>query len=147
MLDTFSGPPLYQLYICFPTGESIPTKIRNNPKFFLYFQDAIGAIDGSHIPVVPPSSCHEQFCNHKGFLSQNALFICNFNLRFTYVLSGWEGSATDARVYDDAISNDLQIPHGKYLLADAGYPLQSQLLVPYRGVCYHLAEWGCANVQ
>ena len=53
----------------------------------------------------------------------------------------------DACVYDDAILNDLQIPHGKYLLANARYPLQSQLLVPYRGVHYHLAEWGHANIQ
>ena len=147
MLDAFSGPPLYQLYIRFLTGESIPTKIRNNPKFFPYFQDAIGAIDGSHIPVALPSSCCEQFHNCKGFLSQNALFICNFDLQFTYILSGWEGSATDACVYDDAISNDLQIPHGKYFLTGAGYPVQSQLLVPYQGVHYHLAEWGCANVR
>ena len=68
-------------------------------------------------------------------------------MRFTYTLTGWEGSATDARVYDDAITSDLHIPKGKYLLADAGYPLRHELLVPYRGVQYHLAEWGRANVQ
>ena len=67
-------------------------------------------------------------------------------MRFTYTLTGWEGSATDARVYDDAITSDLHIPEGKYLLADAGYPLRCELLVPYRGVRYHLAEWGRANV-
>jgi len=53
----------------------------------------------------------------------------------------------DACVYNDAISNDLQIPNGKYLLADAGYPLQSQLLVPYWSVRYYFAEWGHANIQ
>jgi hypothetical protein len=30
---------------------------------------------------------------------------------------------------------------------DAGYPLRDNLLVPYRGVRYHLAEWGRANVR
>jgi hypothetical protein len=50
------------------------------------------------------------------------------------MLTGWEGSATDAHVYDDAITSDLHIPEEKYLLADAGYPLRRQLLVPYRGV-------------
>ena len=68
-------------------------------------------------------------------------------MRFTYTLTGWEGSATDARVYDDAITSDLHIPEGKYLLADEGYPLRRELLVPYRGVRYHLAEWGRANVR
>jgi hypothetical protein len=51
----------------------------------------------------------------------------------------------DTRVYDDAISTDLRIPLGKYLLADAGYPLQPQLLVPYCSTCYHLAEWARAS--
>jgi len=60
--------------------------------------------------------------------------VCDFNLKFTYSLTGWEGSAADAHVYDDAISSDLRIPPGKYLLADAGYPLRMQLLVPYQGV-------------
>ena len=38
------------------------------------------------------------------------------------------------------------MPEGKYYLADAGYPTCNQLLVPYRSVHYHLAEWGRANV-
>ena len=29
----------------------VPTEIRSNPKFYPYFKDAVGAIDGSHIPV------------------------------------------------------------------------------------------------
>jgi len=140
MLFIFSSVPFYTKYIQFPTGEHTPAKIQSNPKFWLYFCNAIGAIDGSHIPIVPPAHLHGQYRNHKGFL------ICDFDLKFTYMLTGWEGSATDARVYDNAISTDLSIPAGKYLLADAGYPLRPQLLVPYRSIQYHLAEWGRANV-
>ena len=61
------------------------------------------------------------------------------------MLTGWEGSATDAHVFEDASTTDLYIPPGKFLLADAGYPLWPNLLVPYRGVHYHLAEWGRAS--
>lgn len=68
-------------------------------------------------------------------------------MRFSYTLTGWEGSATDARIYQDAISTDLHIPQGKYLLGDAGFPLRPGLLVPYQGVRYHLAEWGRANLR
>jgi len=146
MLFIFSSAPFYTKYIQFPTGEHTPAKIQSNPKILLYFRNAIGAIDGSHVPNAPPAHLCGQYCNRKGFLSQNALFICNFDLKFTYTLTGWEGSATDAWVYDNAISTDLSIPAGKYLLADAGYPLRPQLLVPYRSVRYHLAEWGQANV-
>ena len=147
MVGIFSSAPFYPKHVQFPTGESIPDKIQQNPKFWPYFCNAIGAIDGSHIPIAPPAHVRGHYHNWKGFLSQNALFVCDFDLKFTYSLTGWEGSAADARVYDDAISSDLRIPPGKYLLADAGYPLRMQLLVPYRGVRYHLAEWGRANVR
>jgi hypothetical protein len=68
-------------------------------------------------------------------------------MQFLYSLTELEGSVTDARVYEDARNYDLQIPAGKYYLADAGFPLCPQLLVPYRNVRYHLAEWGHANVR
>lgn len=77
---------------------------------------------------------------------QNCLFACNFLLLFIYALTGWEGSATDARIWEDAVEHDLIIPVGKYFLADVGFPLCDRLLIPYRGVRYHL-EWGCANIR
>ena len=147
MVGIFSSPPFYTKYVQFPTGEVILENIRCNPKFWPYFRNAIGAIDGSHIPIAPPAHLRGKYRNRKGFLSQNALFICGFDLKFTYALTGWEGSATDACVFDDALSNGLRIPPDKYLLADSGYPLRKQLLVPYRSVRYHLAEWGQANVR
>jgi hypothetical protein len=78
-------------------------------------------------------------------LTQNCLAACSFDLRFTYVLSGWEGSAHDSTLFHDARINDLYIPNGKYYLADAGFASVDALLVPYRNVRYHLAEWGRAQ--
>ena len=66
-------------------------------------------------------------------------------MSFLYILSGWEGSAADARIYHDARITDFNIPPGKYYLADAGFAACDELLVPYRGVRYHLAEWGRGN--
>ena len=66
------------------------------------------------------------------------------DMRFTYVLSGWEGSASDARVFEDARRKGFMIPEDRYYLADAGYGNSDALLVPYRGVRYHLREWGIA---
>ena len=146
-LNVLASPPFYTKYHILPTGATIPSKIHRNPKFFPYFQHAIGAIDGSHIPVSAPANLHAVYRNRKGFLSQNALFVCDFDLKFTYTLTGWEGSATDARVFEDASTTDLYIPPGKFLLVDAGYPLRRNLLVPYRGVRYHLAEWGRASAR
>jgi hypothetical protein len=75
------------------------------------------------------------------------VFVCGFDLDFKYSLCGWEGSASDVRVYEEALTRGLIIPEGKYILGDLGYPYRGKLLVPYRGVRYHLAEWGRANVQ
>jgi hypothetical protein len=63
------------------------------------------------------------------------------------VLNGWEGSTADSVVYYDARQHDFRIPEGLYYLADAGYPSCKELLVPYRGVRYHLAEWSRANLR
>ncbi len=38
-----------------PDQEEISTGISSNPKFSPFFDDCIGAIDGSHIPVVEES--------------------------------------------------------------------------------------------
>ena len=63
------------------------------------------------------------------------------------MLTGWEGSATDARVYEDACQKGLNVPAGKYFLADAGFPLCLELLIPFRNVRYHLAEWGSVRLR
>ncbi|KIK13573.1 hypothetical protein PISMIDRAFT_50956, partial [Pisolithus microcarpus 441] len=50
MVDTFSEGPIYGTYVCLPRADSpIPSCITNNPKFYPFFKDAIGAINGTHI--------------------------------------------------------------------------------------------------
>ena len=61
----------------------------------------------------------------------NCLFACNFALKFIYALTGWEGSAANALLWQDALQKDLFIPNGKYLLGDAGFPTSPKLLTPY----------------
>ena len=60
---------------------------------------------------------------------------------FVYALCGWDGSVADAALWWDAVTNDIQVPPNRYLLGDAGFPSCDVLLVPYRGVRYHLREW------
>ena len=68
-------------------------------------------------------------------------------MHFCYILSGWEGSASDGGVFHDARLHDLVIPAGKYYLADAGYPICDALMVPFHGVWYHLWEWESSGLQ
>lgn len=66
---------------------------------------------------------------------------CTMDMRIVYVLSGWEGSTSDSRVFEDARNSDFRIPLVRYYLGDAGYANSDAIMVPYRGVHYHLKEW------
>lgn len=148
MVGILSCGRFYNKYVVLPDEETpIPRKIRRNPKF-RFFKDAIGALDGSHIAISPPKDKRGLYRNRKGFLSQNCLFACNFDFKFVFALTGWEGSATDAKVWDEALAEgDFEIPDGKYYLGDGGYPSSRFILIPYREIRYHLAEWGRAKVR
>ena len=63
------------------------------------------------------------------------------------MLSGWDGSAADASIYNDACQTDLTVLAGKFYLVDAGFGACDSLLIPYCHVHYHLAEWGRAAVR
>lgn len=73
--------------------------------------------------------------------------MCDFDFLFIYSLCGWDGSVADAALWNDARTHDLPIPPGRYFLADAGFGASDALLVPYRGVRYHLKEWRQANLR
>lgn len=71
-----------------------------------------------------------------------------FDLRYCYVLPGWEGSAHDSRVLTDAVGNHgFTVPENKYFLADIGYPNSDYTMIPYRGVRYHLREQSLAGYK
>ncbi|KAI3834535.1 hypothetical protein MKW92_015111, partial [Papaver armeniacum] len=52
--------------------------------------NCIGAIDGTHIPAMVSEDEQDVYRNRKGFISQNVLVACSFDLQFQYVLAGWE---------------------------------------------------------
>lgn len=125
-------------------GFAVPSKIRGNTRFYPYFKDCIGAIDGTHIPAMIKGRQVSSYRNRHGIQSQNVLAACNFDLEFIYVLSGWEGSAHDSKMLSDALSrrNGLEVPQGKYFLVDCGFANRRQFLAPFRGVRYHLKDFG-----
>ena len=53
----------------------------------------------------------------KYYPTQNVLAACSFDLKFTYVLPSWEGSASDSRILNNALTRDfdkLIVPQGDY---------------------------------
>lgn len=130
-----------------PNPQEIPHVIHSNTKFFPFFKDALGAIDGSHLFMKPPSAIKACFHDHNGNLTQNMFAACNFDMFFMYVMTGWEGSAADSLLFQKAMVSSFDVPPGKYYVADAGFPNRCQLLVPYQNVCYHLHEWQVGSKQ
>lgn len=113
----------------------------NNPKFAPYFSNCLGALDGTHVDMHLPITDQPRYRNRKQGLSQNVLAVCNCEMEFTYILPGWEGSAHDVRVLQDAqFEHGFVTPPNRYWLGDAGYSNSEHVLVPYRGTRYHLKE-------
>ncbi|CAB4268312.1 unnamed protein product [Prunus armeniaca] len=112
-----------------------------------WFENCLGALDGTHIPVTVSAEERPRYRNRKGDISTNVLGVCAPNLRFIYVLPGWEGSASDARILPDALrrNNRFHVARDKYYLVDAGYTNGPGFLAPYRGTRYHLSEWSGNN--
>ncbi|KAJ8748877.1 hypothetical protein K2173_013309 [Erythroxylum novogranatense] len=130
-------------------GSQVPSEIANTSRFFPYFNDCVGALDGTHIRVKVSNADAPRFRGRKDYPTQNVLAACTFDLRFTYILAGWEGSASDSRIIKNALTREdnLKIPSGKYYLVDAGFMLRSGLIAPYRGVRYHLKEYSARGPE
>ena len=57
-----------------------------------------------------------RYRGRKSYTTQNVLAACSFDLKFTYVLSGWEGTALDSRIIKNALTrnDNLKISQGKF---------------------------------
>jgi hypothetical protein len=110
-----------------------------------YVQNCIGAIYGTHVHMTIPPGQQEPYRNRKQGISQNMMVACDFNLKFVHVHAGWEGSASDARVLQDALNHGFSVPPSKFYLVDAGYANTPEFIAPYRGTRHHLQEQGKAG--
>nr|XP_020198761.2 protein ALP1-like [Aegilops tauschii subsp. strangulata] len=118
-----------------PSGQT-PPKIHGSPRWYPYFKDCIGAIDGTHVTARVPRSQSAAYRRRKHYTSQNVLAAVDFDLKFTYVLAGWEGSAHDANILTDNMSrpDGINIPDGKFYLGDVGYACRPGILPPFRKI-------------
>ena len=57
-----------------------------------------------------------RYRGRKGYTTQTVLAACSFDLKFTYVLPGWEGTASDSRIIKSALTrnDNLKTPQGKF---------------------------------
>ena len=65
----------------------LSSRIGGSFKYYFFFKDCVGALDGSHIPACIPLSKQPAWRNRKGFISQNVLAVCDMSMYFVYVLA------------------------------------------------------------
>ncbi|XLR07117.1 hypothetical protein S83_035055 [Arachis hypogaea] len=82
------------------------------------FKGCLEALDDIYIEVTVFEFEKSRYQTRKGKICTNVLGVCNREMGFVYVLSGWEGSASDSRILRYAITrhNSLKIPHSNYAI-------------------------------
>ena len=80
----------------------------------LIAQNCIGTLYGAHIHASIPNDIVASFQWRKPYCIQNVLAAVDFELRFTYVLAYWEGSAHDELALRNALEREdgLRVSEG-----------------------------------
>ena len=58
-----------------------------------------------HVSARPPPNKTQAHRDRKSLITTNVMCVCNMDIQFTFVHSGWEGNANDSRVFKEAISD------------------------------------------
>ena len=110
------------------------------------FPQTVGAIDGTHIPIVWPQDSASDYYNRKGYYSILMQAIVEFRGLFIDVNIGWPSNVHDARVFANSscyrkgnsgtmfpvkviMIGGVSVP--LVILGDPAYPLLPWLMKPY----------------
>ena len=108
---------------------------------------ALGSIDGTHIPIIRPSQASQDFFNYKHFFSLSVQAVCDFRGIFMDVDCRRPGSLHDAKTFANSkvrknmSSNKIPITYHtllpgrskvpNYLIGDPAYPLTPYCMKEY----------------
>ncbi|MCO5595739.1 hypothetical protein L7F22_049786 [Adiantum nelumboides] len=126
---------LHDLYIKWPSLERMQSLARE----FEAIQGipyVIGAMDGSHIPIIAPRAQHEDYFNRKGFHSIILQMTVASNCAIWDYDIGWAGSLHDWNVFQRSeLGQRCEAGAlGNYcLLGDCAYPARFWMLAPFKG--------------
>ena len=136
---------LSRRYIRLPTGEDAQVIVDG----FLSkwgFPQCMGAVDGSHIPIIAPHTDPLDYYNRKGFHSVVLQAVVDHEYKFLNIFVGWPGSCHDARIFANSeifvkgeegslLPNTTQrisrVDVPVVLLGDPAYPLLRWLMKPF----------------
>ena len=67
----------------------ILSKIKDDSRYWPYFEGFIGVIDGTHIPVIVPTKDQIRYIGREGYPTQYVMVVCNLDMLITFVVVGW----------------------------------------------------------
>jgi len=82
----------------------------------------------------------QAFRGRKKDPTHNVMVVVDFDLKFTYVFAGWEGSAHDALILSDAIERQdgFTMPQGNLHIQQPIVDLIGNHIESLRGICIPL---------
>lgn len=136
---------LLSKYVKFPSGEGIAEVVSGFESKY-GFPQCIGAVDGTHIPILAPEECAKDYYNRKGYHSIIMQAVTDHRYCFTDIYIGWPSSVHDAQVFKNSelyvkgqnrtllpnmhrIINGIEVP--LVILGDPAYPLLPWLMKPF----------------
>ena len=88
-------------YIKIPTGAALDENVKHF-RLDHCFPQCVGAVDGTHIPIVSPKECPADYYNRKGWHSIILQGTVDHAGRFIDVYVGWPGRVHDVRVFSNS---------------------------------------------
>ena len=120
-------------FIKFPTEIDEIKTIKKKFYDIAHFPEVIGAIDGTHIPILKPSTNDYIYINRKGYASINCQIVVDSDLVIRNLVCKYPGSSHDAYILRSSklFTNFESKNDSSILLGDSGYPLQNWLFTPF----------------
>ncbi|KAK8938359.1 hypothetical protein KSP39_PZI011473 [Platanthera zijinensis] len=116
--------------------RDVPSEIARNNMFMPYFKDCIGVIDSTHVKARVPLNDKIIYTEKTECLTQKVFAVCDFNMCFTFVVTGCEGTTQDGVILKQVMrepSYHFPVPlPGKYYLMNSPSPWRRGFLRPYK---------------
>ena len=135
-------------YMSTPTTSPEWRRISQDFERLWQFPNCIGAIDGKHIVICPPSGCGSFYYNYKGTHSVVLMAVAGPNYECLYADTGSNGRISDGGIWNKSqllkkleegsigVPEDKPLPFGKervphVLVGDDAFALRPFVMKPY----------------
>ncbi|XP_046389924.1 putative nuclease HARBI1 [Ischnura elegans] len=124
-------------WIKFPTTDRERNRIKRRFMEKSNLPGVIGALDGTHIAIVPPNTAREHiYLNRKHFHSKNVQVVCDYDLRILALNAQHGGRSHDSHVWRTSRLREYMRTtywlggSSSWLIGDSGYPQEPWLMTP-----------------